>query len=112
MALASADSSLVTVPQSVSVQVRDTSARFEVKTKPVRTETSVSITAEAGGVTKTATVVLTPRPVVSLPISLKISPESVKAGAQATGTVTLSSAAPAGGLTVTLSSGDTAAARV
>lgn len=60
--LTSADSSLVTVPQSVTVQARATSATFEVKTQPVTAEKLVAVTAEAAGVTKTAAVVLTPPP--------------------------------------------------
>ena len=60
--------------------------------------------ATAGGVTKSVFVTVTPDPNAP-PIlkSLTISPASVPGGTSATGTVFLNSAAPAGGITATLS---------
>jgi hypothetical protein len=57
------------------------------------------ITAFYRGVSKTVTLTVTPAPALS---KLSIAPDRVKAGASATGAVTLNSAAPAGGLTVDL----------
>jgi hypothetical protein len=113
VALAAADSTFVGVPPNVTVPASNTSATFQVKTKAVRAEQSVSITATAGAVKKTATVFLTPPPQPPPTVaSLTIAPASVKSGARAMGTITLSSAAPARGFIVSLSSADTAAARV
>jgi hypothetical protein len=68
--------------------------------------------ATAGGVTKSIFVNVAPDPnAPPLLQSLAISPTSVGGGTSATGTVFLSSPAPSGGISVTLSTSNSAAAR-
>ncbi|GFE60844.1 LamG-like jellyroll fold domain-containing protein, partial [Geobacter sp. AOG2] len=100
-----ADSSAASVPASVTVASGTTTATFTISTSPVAAATSVAITAGYGGVNKSATVTVNP-PVLS---SLAVSPTSVVGGTASQGTVTLSGAAPSGGLTVTVSDNSTAA---
>ena len=100
-----ADSSAASVPASVTVAGGTTTATFTISTTPVAAATPVTITAGYGGVNKSATVTVNP-PALS---KLAVSPTSVVGGASVQGTVTLSGAAPSGGLTVTLSDNSTAA---
>lgn len=88
------------VPAYVIVPVNKTSATFSVKTVAVATNQIATLTASQGGVHKTATIS------VSAPTlkSVALSPASVAPGKTSKGTVTISSAAPTGGLVITLSS--------
>jgi thermitase len=102
--LSSSNTSVATVPSSVTVPAGATSANFTVATNPVSSVTSVTITAAAGGITRTATLTVNP-PASNVTLqSLTISPTSVWGGSTATGTVTLSRPAPAGGVVVQLRS--------
>ena len=102
--LSSSNTSVATVPSSVTVPAGATSANFTVATNPVSSVTSVTITAAAGGITRTATLTVNP-PASNVTLqSLTISPTSVWGGSTATGTVTLSGPAPAGGAVVQLRS--------
>ena len=101
--LSSSNTSVATVPSTVTVPAGATSANFTVSTQAVSSATSVTITASAGGVSRTATLTVNPAPSVTLQ-SLTISPTSVWGGSTATGTVTLSGPAPAGGVVVQLRS--------
>jgi len=101
--LSSSNPSVATVPSTVTVPAGTTSATFTVSTRAVSSATSVTITASAGGVSRTATLTVNPAPSVTLQ-SLTISPTSVWGGSTATGTVTLSGPAPAGGVVVQLRS--------
>ncbi|MBC7807679.1 MAG: choice-of-anchor A family protein, partial [Akkermansiaceae bacterium] len=87
-------------PASVTVPGGETVVVFLVQTVPVASETQATITGTLRGTSKSAS--LTIRPPTLLSVAVK--PDSVKSGAGATGTVTLSGNAPAGGLTVLLSS--------
>jgi hypothetical protein len=98
------NSSFATTPTSVTVPAGATSATFTVTTTGVLTTTAVTITGNLNG-TKTAALTLTP-PVLT---SVALSPNSVTGGTPSTGTVTLDAVAPAGGLTVTLSSNQVSA---
>jgi thermitase len=109
--LSSSNPSVASVPSSVTVPQGQTSANFTVTTTPVTSQTNVTITASAQGVTRQATLTVTPQPSVTLQ-SLTISPSSVWGGSNATGTVTLTGPAPAGGAVVQLRSSDTSAATV
>ena len=105
------DNGAASVPSSVTVSTGATSATFTVNTTPVTASTSVTISGSFGGVSKSATLTVTP---ASLPTmsSLTLNPSSVVGGVQSsTGTVTLSSPAPAGGAQVVLAS-DSGAASV
>lgn len=102
--LLSSDNSAATVPASVVVAAGTTSATFTATTAAVGTLTVATITGNYNG-SQTATLTINP-PVIS---NLTVNPTSVAGGNSATGTVTLSSAAPAGGAVVGLSSNNSAA---
>lgn len=110
--LSSSNTSAATVPASVTVPAGAFSATFTVSTASVTASTSATITGEFGGVTRSATLTVTPPPPPIGPASLGVSPATVEGGNPVTGTVFLSVGAPAGGLVVSLSSSNTAAATV
>lgn len=93
------------VPGTVTVSVGQTTATFTVATSAVTVDTPITISATLNGVTKTASLVVTPTKL----LSLTISPTIVAGGKSATGTVKLSKLAPAGGWLIGLSSTNTAA---
>ncbi|MGI4791251.1 MAG: beta strand repeat-containing protein [Janthinobacterium lividum] len=106
VALSSSNTTVATVPSTVTIPAGQASATFTVSTNAVNSAASVTISAVSGSVTKTAT--LTVNPWIA---SLVLNPTSVIGaltnGTQSTGTVTLSSAAPAGGAVVNLTSSNT-----
>jgi FG-GAP-like repeat len=108
----SSSSSVAAVPASVTVPAGASSATFTVSTASVTASTSATITGAFGGVTRSATLTVTPPPPPIGPASLSVSPATVEGGNPVTGTVFLSGGAPAGGLVVSLSSSNTAAATV
>lgn len=79
-----------------------------VQTNGVTATTTVTITATYKGITKSGSVTVTPAALKSLGVN----PVTVKGGATSTGTVTLNGFAGPGGIKVTLTSGNTAAATV
>ena len=99
------NSSSVTVPASVTVTTGATSATFAVQSVPVSSTTTVTLTGTYLGLSQTATLTLT---AVNL-VGLSVSPSTVEGGSASTGTVTLSGPAPAGGVVVSLTSGNIAA---
>ncbi len=101
--LSSSNSTVASVPSSVTVPAGQTSATFTVNTQAVASATTVTITASAGGVSRQATLTVNPAPPATLQ-SLTVSPTIVLGGGSATGTVTLSAPAPAGGVVVALTS--------
>jgi FG-GAP-like repeat len=108
----SSSSSVATVPASVTVAAGASSASFSVTTASVSTSIGVTITGAYSGATQSATLTVTPPPPPPGPASLSVSPATVEGGNPVTGTVFLSTGAPAGGLVVSLSSSNTAAATV
>ncbi len=108
ISLSSDTPSVASVPTTVTVPAGSASAAFTITTYPVAGSTSVIITADHSGVTKTATLTVYP-PVLS---TLSVSPASVLGGIISHGTVTLSGQAPSGGVVVSLSSGTPSAASV
>ena len=102
--LASSNSVLATVPFSVIVTQGQTSATFPVNVAQVASATTVQISATFDNVTRSGTLTINPStggaPSLS---SVAINPASVVGGSSSTGTVTLSGAAPGGGVTVSLS---------
>lgn len=111
VALASSNGSVASVPASVTVPGGSTTTTFPVATTSVTGTSPVTITATAGGVSRSA--VLTVAPGASSTLAgLDLSPDTVVEGSSSTGTVTLSAAAPTGGLVVSLTSGNTSAATV
>jgi hypothetical protein len=111
--LSSSDTAAARVPASVTVAAGATSATFTVSTSAVAASTTVTISAAYSGVIKSASLTVTPAPPAPPTLSsLTLSPSSVTGGNSSTGTITLSGPAPTGGAQVTLSSNNTAAARV
>lgn len=98
--LASNDT-VVQPPASVKIQVNSSSANFTIPTSAVTTVHAVTLTATLGSTSLTQQVTVAP------PIELTLSPSSVTGGTSVTGTVTLGSVAPAGGVNVTLASSAT-----
>ena len=112
--LASSNTAAAGVPASVTVAAGASSATFTVSTSAVASSTTVTISATYGGATKSAPLNVTPAPPPPPALtSLSLNPASVVGGVQSsTATVTLSGPAPSGGVLVTLSSSNTAAATV
>jgi len=111
--LSSSNTTAARVPSSVTVAAGATSAAFTVSTSAVAASTTVSISGTYGGVTRSASLTVTPAPPPAPTLSsLTLNPTSVVGGTQSsTGTVTLTGAAPSGGAVVTLSSSNTNVAR-
>jgi peptidoglycan/xylan/chitin deacetylase (PgdA/CDA1 family) len=108
VSLSSSNLSAAGVPGNVTVSSGSTNATFTITTTPVATSTAVNISAYYGGATRSATLTVN-RPALS---SLSLSPSTVTGGNPSTGTITLSGPAPAGGIVVSLSSSNGAAASV
>jgi VCBS repeat-containing protein len=104
--LRSSDTSVATVPSSVTVLSGGQSKTFAVTTRAVTSNKTVTISATAGGVTQSVTLTVTPPP--PAPGGgldrVAIDPARVLAGQPSTGTVTLTEPAGADGVTVALSS--------
>ncbi len=99
--LTSANTSVATVPSTVTVASGATSATFTVTSLSVVTVQTVDITAAANGASAKATLTVNPANLTSVAIA----PTAIVGGNTPTGgTVTLGSAAPTGGALVTLSS--------
>ena len=108
----SSSSNAATVPGTVTVPAGSTSATFPVTTSSVTTSTPVTLSGVYAGVTRSASLTVTPPAPPPAPASLSsvaVSPSSVVGGSNAQGTVTLTAAAPTGGASVTLSSSSNAA---
>lgn len=104
IALSSGDTSLATVPASITVPAGYTSYSFSVSTTPVAANTTVPLTASFNGTTVNASLTLSAAPVVS--VSALTFPDVV-GGQAVTGTVTLNNfPRGAGGATIALTSGD------
>ncbi|MGC2194783.1 MAG: hypothetical protein WA628_08905 [Terriglobales bacterium] len=95
------------VPASVPVAAAATTATFPITTSVVSSTTTAIITGVFGSSTQNATLTVTPIPVTLS--SVTANPASVVGGNPSTGTVTLSTLAPTGGIVVSLSSNTPAA---
>lgn len=94
------------VPGSVSIAAGNLSGNFIVNTTAVSSSTPATITATYNGVNETAILTVTPAVALS---SVTLNPTSVTGGKPSTGTVTLTAAAPTGGLSIALSSNSSSA---
>ncbi len=104
--LSSSAPAIASVPATVTVAANGFAGTFAIATTTVTASTSVVITASYNGSVRTTSLTVTPAsapPSVSLQ-GITLSPSNVVGGASAVGVVTLSAAAPAGGLLVALSS--------
>jgi probable HAF family extracellular repeat protein len=95
-----------TVPASITVPAGASTATFSVTTSTVTAPSSGTATASFGGVTKSLAVAV--RPIRAK--TLTLSPNPVTGGTTVNATVMLECAAPAGGIVVSLSSGNAAVA--
>src|SRR3989454_324616 len=108
--LSSSNTVVARVPSSVTVAAGARSATFTVSTSAVTASTTVSISGTYGGVTRSASLTVTPAPPPAPTLSsLTLNPANVFGGQSSTGTVTLTGLAPAGGAQVFLSSNNGAA---
>jgi hypothetical protein len=105
--------SVIHVPASVSIPEGNSAVSFTIGTSPVTgLATGGNVTATAGSVSKSIFVNVSPDPnAAPLLQSMTITPASVTGGTNATGTVFLSAPAPSGGISITLSTSNSAAAR-
>ncbi len=107
VSLSSSNSAVAAVPATVTIAAGATGASFNITTSTVAANTGATLTGTYDGTTRTATLTVTPPPAASLQ-SVTVNPSSVTGGASSQGTATLSSAAPAGGAVIALSSGNAA----
>ncbi len=98
------NSSLLTIPTSLSVAAGTASATFTATAGAVTASQSVTITASmnTAGLNSSVTTTLNLGP--ALPSALSCDPTSLTAGSSSTCTLTLTSPAPTGGVTVAVSS--------
>jgi hypothetical protein len=97
------NSSAAQVTPLITIPPGQASAQTTVATSAVNAVQGVTISAQAGGVTRTAPLEIDPANTVTL-TGLSLSQASIPGGKNLTGTVTLSSNAPLGGVTIVLSS--------
>jgi len=104
VALTSSSTAAV-VPVSVTIAAGKSSATFTVKTTSVAAQTVATISAALNGDQVSSELTISPPAVTALVLS----PASVVGGKTSTGTVTLGTAAPVGGISVKLGSGSVSA---
>lgn len=102
--LSSANSAVVSLPETVTVPAGSTAATFSIGTSPVAADTTVSLSAAFDGATSSVNLTVQPATVTSLAVA----PAFITGSQSATGTVKISGPAPAGGLPVALSSSNSA----
>ncbi len=99
----------LTVPASVTVPAGATTATFSIGTSAGTRLTNPVVTATYSGSVQRVTVQVEPPPVLH---AMAVNPNSIASAGTATGSVTLSESAPAGGIAVALASTNTAVATV
>lgn len=99
---------LVSMPATVTVPAGATSTTFNASVGSVTRRTSVTLEADLNGASVFATLLVNPLQISSIVLN----PTTVLGGATSAGSITLSGAAPDGGMTVYLTSSLTAAATV
>lgn len=115
VALASSDTSVAAVPASVTVPAGTTSRSVTVTTSTVTATATPQVSATYGGVTRTASLTVTPPPAPGSTTleSVVLSPSTVQTGTtQTSATLWFSALTPSGGATVALASSNTAIATV
>ncbi len=110
--LASSNAAVASVPATATVAAGSNSVTFPVTTHSVTAAQTVTLTATYKSVSRAATLTVNNGSAAAPTLTgLTLAPTSIIGGTQnSTGTVSLSGAAPTGGVTVTLASSDTAAA--
>ncbi len=98
------NSTFVTTPASVTVAAGASTATFTASASAVAANSTALLTASLNGTTANASLALV---APAVPSTLTCSPSSILSGATSTCTVTLNKAAPAGGLSVSISDNST-----
>jgi len=101
----SSNNPAASIPASVTVSAGQTSVTFSAKTTAVLVKTVDQVTATANGLSVSAGLAINAPSLTGLTLS----PSTVRGGESSKGTVTISSAAPAGGLVITLKSSQSGA---
>jgi subtilisin family serine protease len=99
--LASSNTSVATVPSTLTIPEGASSGTFTVTTTTQSTSYSVSISASLNGLSASSYLSVMPIPYIN---TLSVSPSTIQGGKNSTGTVYLTTSAPTGGTIVTLSS--------
>lgn len=107
----SSANSAASVPSSVVIPATSLSANFTITTTAVTATTVGNIAATYAGASKSAALSVNP-PMAAGLSSLTLSPTTVVGGSSASGTVTLTKAAPAGGVVVSLATSNATRAKV
>jgi uncharacterized protein (TIGR03437 family) len=103
--LQSSNAAVAQVPMFVTVPAQKLSTDFSIQAGSPGSGQDVNVTASAGNTTRTASLRVLPSNFPSL-VSVAVNPSSGIGGVALTGTITLSAAAPIGGVSVTLESND------
>jgi hypothetical protein len=106
--LNSTDTGVAQVPAQVTVPGSASSVNFSLTTEGVATQTIVNISARYNGSEKSRALTVNP----AVLKTLTLDPATIQGGSQGFATIELNGKAPAGGLEVTLTSSNTAVARV
>jgi hypothetical protein len=108
----SSSNTSATVPASLMIPAGSTTATFEISTSQVSAVSAATVVANYNGVVKSAVLsIMPPQPPPPPPpslMSLSVNPASITSGSSSVGTVTLSTAAPVGGVVVQISSNNPA----
>jgi hypothetical protein len=107
----SSTNNAASVPSSVTVSAGATSANFSVTTTSVTSTTIGDITASHSGVTKSTSLTVNPAAQAGL-LGISLNPKSVRGGLTSVGTITLTAPAPAGDMTISVSSSNPTKASV
>ncbi len=110
--LTSSNPAVASVPASVVISQFTSGASFNVVTSAVTQATNVTITASGGGLTQSAVLTVMPATPAASLSAITLNPTSTRGGNDVTGTATLSSPAPSGGVVVTLTSSNSSLASV
>lgn len=107
VALQSSNPAVASVPATVGFLNGQQTASFPISTTAVDASTDVTITASAGGRTLAATLTVIPTPPPAFDVeAVTVSPAVIAGGGTATATITTTTSAPAGGVTIPVSSSD------
>jgi trimeric autotransporter adhesin len=107
VALQSSNPSIADVPATVAFLNGEQTASFPISTTAVASPTDVTITAGAGSRTIAATLTVVPTPPPAFDVqTVTLSPAVIAGSGTATATITTTTGAPAGGVTIPLSSSD------
>jgi hypothetical protein len=107
----SSANSVASVPPSVTVVAGATAANFPVTTRSVTATTTLSISAAYDGVSKSTSFAVNPQPTATLS-GISLNPKSLRGGMTSMGTITLTAPAPAGDMTINVSSSNPSKASV